>query len=172
MALLDSGACRSCVSKEFINKFKIDVIKLEGNNVKFLTAANGQALKIEGQAGVLVKLNGLTMTHTFYVVLSLSNPVILGVDWLTLNQAKLDFQHNLVSLHDGLVIANFNQIAGDRSNTLLTENYCIIPPRTEQIFNVRSSTTRFVGRLLMIEPLVYHDRTRYLLARYMRKKSR
>ena len=57
IALRDSGACRSCFSKEFIDKCKIDIAKLEGKNVKFLTAANGQALKIEGQAEVPVTLN-------------------------------------------------------------------------------------------------------------------
>ena len=124
--------------------------KLECNNVEFLTAANGQALKIERQVEFPVKLNGLTMTHTFYIVSSLSNPVILGVDWLTLNQAKLDFQHNLVGLHDGLIIANFNHTAGDLSNTIITEDYYIIPPRTEQNFIVRPSTTRFEGHLLMM----------------------
>ena len=88
---------------------------------------------------------------------------------MTLNQAKLDILHKLVSLHDDLVIANFNQIAGDFSNTLITEDFCITPPRTEQMFNVRPSTTRFEGRLLMIVPLIYHDRTRYLLARSINK---
>ena len=67
----DSGTCTTCVSREFINKCKIDIEKIEGNNVKFLTAPNGQALKIDGHAEVSVKLNGLTMTHTFYAVSSL-----------------------------------------------------------------------------------------------------
>ena len=98
-----------------------------------------------------------------------SNLVILGVHWLILNHAKLDFQHNLVSVHDGLVIASFIHTAGDLSNTLITEDFCIIPPNTELILNVRPSNTRSQGRLLMIELLVYHDRTRYLFARSISK---
>ena len=88
---------------------------------------------------------------------------------MTLNQTKLDFQHKLVNLHDGLVIANFHHIAGDLSNTLITEDLCIILPNTEQIFNVQPSNIRFEGRLLMIEPLSYHNRTRYLLERSISK---
>ena len=64
IALLDSGPCRSCIIEEFVDKCKIDIAKLEGNNVEFLRAGNGQALKIEGQPEVPVKLNGLTTTYT------------------------------------------------------------------------------------------------------------
>ena len=48
IALLDTGSCRSSVSKEFVYKCKIDITKLQDNNVKFLMVANGQALKIKG----------------------------------------------------------------------------------------------------------------------------
>ena len=86
IALLDRFACRSCVSKEFTDKCKIDILKLGGNNVKFLTVANGKALKIEGQAEVPVTLSDLAMTRTIFVIQGLSNPIILEVDWLTINR--------------------------------------------------------------------------------------
>ena len=140
--------------KILLTNGKFDITKLE--KLKFLTAADEQALKIEGQVEVLVKSNGLSMTH-IYVVSYLSYPVIVEVDWLTLNQAKLDFQNNLVTSHDDLVIASYNHIAEDLSNTLTTEDFCIIPPRTKQIFNATSSNTRIEGRLLTIEPLTCHD---------------
>ena len=130
---------------------------MSGNNLRILTAAMGQALQIEEQAEITVKLNGLARTHTFYVIQRLSSPIILILDWLTLNQATLDFQRNVASLHDGLVEVNFNHIARDLSNILITDDFCIILPRTEQAINVRPSNFRLEGRFLLIEALSYTE---------------
>ena len=69
----------------------------------------------------------------------------------------LEFRHNIVSLHNDIVMVNFNHIAQDLSNTLITDDFCIILPRTEQVIYVRQSNARLEGRLLLIETLAYHD---------------
>ena len=92
------------------------------------------------------------MSHV-YVIQGLSNAIISGLYWLTLNQATLDFQRNVVSLYNGLVTVNFNCIAKDLSNTLISDDFCIVLPKSEQIINVRSSN----ARLVLIEKLAYHD---------------
>ena len=102
-----------------------------------LTAAIGKPLKIEGQTEVTVKVNGLAMTHTIYVIQKLSNPIIVGLDWLILIQAKLDFRSNVPSLQDDIGTAILNHVVRDLSNTLITDDFCILLHRTEQVINVR-----------------------------------
>lgn len=88
------------------------------------------------------------------------------------DQATLDFQHNVVSLHDGLVAVNFNHIEQDLSNILITDEYCTMPPRTEQVINVRPSSAIREVRLLLKEALAYHDRKKYLVARSISKTNK
>ena len=59
MALLDTGASRSCISKTFADQLKINILSIE-NNDKFLTfqAANGNNLQIAGQVEISIKLSG------------------------------------------------------------------------------------------------------------------
>ena len=58
MALLDTGASRSCISKIFADQLKINILSIE-NNDKFVTlqAANGNNLQIAGQVEISIKIS-------------------------------------------------------------------------------------------------------------------
>ena len=58
MALLDTGASRSCISKTFADQLRINILSIE-NNEKFLTlqAANGNNLQIAGQVEISIKIS-------------------------------------------------------------------------------------------------------------------
>ena len=59
VALLDTGASRSCISKTFADQLKINILLIQ-NNDKFLTlqAANGNNLQIAGQVEISIKISG------------------------------------------------------------------------------------------------------------------
>ena len=99
------------------------------------------------------------MTHTIYVIQNLSNPIIVGFDWLILIQAKLDFRSYVPSLQDDIGTAILNHEKRDLSNTLITDDFRILLHKTEQVINVRPWNARIKGRLLLIEALAYHNRT-------------
>ena len=109
------------------------------------------------------------MTHTFYVIqrLKFNNP---AMNWLTLNQATVDFQRNAVSLHCGLVTVTFNHIARVLL-TLTTDDFCVILPRTEQVINVWTSNDRLEGCLMLIEALAYGVRNKFFVARSISKTT-
>ena len=57
VALLDTGASRSCISKTFADQLTLNILPTK-NNDKFLTlqAANGNNLQIAGQVEISIKL--------------------------------------------------------------------------------------------------------------------
>ena len=91
MALLDTGASRSCISKTFADQLKINILPIE-NNDKFLTlqAANGNNIQIAGQVVISFKISGCHIQHTFIVVPQLHQNLILGYDFFAMTHAVID----------------------------------------------------------------------------------
>ena len=82
VALLDTDASRSCISKAFANKLKLKISPIHENDT-FLTlhAANGNLLQIEGQVEISIKISGCHIPHTFIVLPQLHQNLILGCDF-------------------------------------------------------------------------------------------
>ena len=101
VALLDTGASRSYISKTFADQLKIDILPIQ-NNDKFLTlqAANGNNLQIAGQVEILIKISGCHITHTFIVLPQLHQNLILSCDFFPMTHAVIDLSKNLVTFYD------------------------------------------------------------------------
>ena len=56
-----------------------------------LQAVNGQSLSVIGRVNLTFKMNGLTLTHAFYVTNGLNRNFILGRDWLKANGVRMYF---------------------------------------------------------------------------------
>ena len=83
MALRDTGASRSCISKAFANKLKLKIFSINESDA-FLTlqAANGNLLQIEGQVEISIKISGCHIPHTFIVLPQLHQNLILRGDFV------------------------------------------------------------------------------------------
>ena len=79
VALLDTGASRSCSSKTFADRLKFRILPIHRNDA-FLTlqAGNGNLLQIAGQIEISVKIGGFHIPHTVIVLAQLHQNLILG----------------------------------------------------------------------------------------------
>ena len=76
---------------EFVQQLRIDP------EVKLITAS-GEPLSIIGHVQTTVQVGSLKVAHDFVVVDSLIYPVILGIDFLQVNEVVLDFTSVSVSV--------------------------------------------------------------------------
>jgi hypothetical protein len=102
-ALLDSGANHSVTSVEFLRRLKIPVQNLTDNNSMRITVADGRSITVLGKAELSVKVHGLTMPCEVLVLSQIGhNTLILGLDFLEKNKAKIDFENKIVTFFDSL----------------------------------------------------------------------
>ena len=72
-------------------ELKLQVIPPKTANAKPLLSANGSEVKTTGHTTVELYLNGLKVDHDMEVAKNLSPPFILGTDFLSKNQAGIDY---------------------------------------------------------------------------------
>lgn len=65
--------------------------KINKNQKPYLQAANGESLSVVGRVYLSFKMNGLPLSHNFYVTEGLNRCVILGRDWLKMNGVRIYF---------------------------------------------------------------------------------
>lgn len=147
-ALIDTGAQKSCISETFCRKLhlKPDQPKV-GNSRNFFTA-DGKPIRISGTVEISVKIQGLSVPFTFHVLRGLNHNLILGVDFLSTTNAKIDMSNCVISLCDDLVTTSLTK-PGDC--LLRTVAPIEIPGESEAIFSVEMS--RFLNsKCAVVEP--------------------
>jgi len=63
--LIDTGACVSCMSENFLHKLGLNIQNDSNTILDTLISADGQTLKVKGQVTATVNLQGLLVSHTF-----------------------------------------------------------------------------------------------------------
>ena len=106
LAMVDSGAFKSCISLDCTQRMRLRISPLRKNDPKRLSAADGHALVCVGTIGLTLTIQGLKIPQTFpfLVVKDLNFKMILGLDFLNATRANIDFNHNTLSICDDLVI--------------------------------------------------------------------
>lgn len=89
-ALIDTGAEVSLISRKMYNSLSFPP-KVNKNQKPYLQAANGESLSVVGRVNLSFKMNGLPLSHNFYVTEGLNRCVILGRDWLRMNGVRIYF---------------------------------------------------------------------------------
>ena len=87
-ALYDTGADISCISEKVFRQIPIDsrpemIPSLAGQEIK---SANGNFLEVKGAYMMMMRILGKNITHRIFVVRNLSEPVILGSDFIHQHQ--------------------------------------------------------------------------------------
>ena len=104
-ALIDTGAVRSLIDDHTARNLKLQVIPHAVRNAKPLLFANGSEVETTGHTLVELYLQGLKVEHRMEVAKSLSPSFILGTDFLSKNQAGIDYaiKPPMFTLFDGLI---------------------------------------------------------------------
>jgi predicted aspartyl protease len=151
MALVDTGASKSCISPAVVKRLKIQPRELSPGELQYLTAANGLKVNILGHLELSVNIKGLNILYVFLFIENLPHELLLGVDFLQIAHARIDLTTNTISFGDDLVIAQLCQ-QKETSNVLKTTTRVTIPPQSEAMLPMTISDS-FKLQLSMIEPL-------------------
>jgi len=100
-SLVDSGSPKSLMSQKLARQLNLKIYSLE--NQGSLVSASGQALKLLGKTSVSCNINGLFISHTFIVVEHIFPNLIVGTNFLSQNQAVINYRDNTLNILDGLV---------------------------------------------------------------------
>ena len=153
LALVDSGAARSCISQKFVNRLRIKVQPLQSGHPLCLSTADGSPLTLIGTVSLTFNIHGLLIPQTFAVLKRLNYNMLLGLDWLQNTQATIDFNSRTVSICDDLVVQPLishklptNVIRPTSPVQLLPQSEALLPVR------VTGHCNNFRGQYL-VEPL-------------------
>ena len=133
LALIDTGATRSCVSWDFVNmmKPKPKLSEYRGNS---LISATGTDLRPRGEITIDVNIGKTKLTDvTFTVCSRLKDTMIIGLDTLKKHRLGIFWEEDRMCLEkegdDKIVI---NSVA-EGLQSLLLKTTAILPPRTSAV---------------------------------------
>ena len=95
-ALLDSGASISCLN-EHIYKRSFKNVEITPSSYTNIVGVCGEVHRVLGQVTLPFRLDGVVLEHTFQLFEKLHHPLILGMDFLRQNKAKIDLEQGTVS---------------------------------------------------------------------------
>ena len=94
--LIDSGATISCVS-EHIYRRSFKNVEIMPSSLAHIVGVCGEVHKVLGQVTLPFRIDGVVLEHTFQLFEKLHQPLILGMDFLKRNKAKIDLEQGTVS---------------------------------------------------------------------------
>lgn len=140
-ALVDTGADISIISEKLYKKAKLHRNYPLQNSVTFARGVTGTHLKINGQTTITVEIGNFELHQLFHVTDQCSQDLILVLDFLKTQNAKIDFSEGNLILQKGTCISVVPFQRKDESfvcNISLISSVKI-PPRSEIILPVQSN---------------------------------
>jgi len=129
-SLVDSGSPKSLMSQKLARQLNLKIYPLE--NQGSLVSATGQALRLLGKTSVPCNINGLFISHTSVVVEHIFPNLIVGTDFLSQNQAVINYRNNALDILDGLVsmpLQKFHSL----DNCAVVHKNTVIPKYVKQL---------------------------------------
>ncbi len=163
IALLDTGAFKSCISGKMADKLGLvpDKSKL---TLSALQSAGGECLTITGIVQLSIKINGLVIPFDFQVIPTLSVNLILGIDFLTTTKAKIDLSTSTVTFYDDLVMSPLTTKVKNNPSIVTLSESIVIPPQCEAIIPVDIAAC-YALQPSIIEPITHFKCRRVILAK-------
>src|SRR5215469_16357444 len=163
VALIDTGACKSCINAYMLRKINVDVRPLDRNEQKLLFSADGRGLNVLGTVNLDVNLEGCISTFNFYVLENLSQGVILGSDFLNHFKCKIDCQNQVITFLNNKCQTPLLQ--GHRNQEIVgyLKRASILQPSTEYLLPIL--TKRNIRDQFFIEGLTPTPDQNFLVAR-------
>ena len=142
VGLYDTGADISCVNASVFEKIPqtLRPTAVPVSEKEQFRAAGGQQLRVKGQFNINVIVEGRNLTHNFFVIDNLNEPVIFGIDFIEKNELNYcassksfqwkgenDWSHGHLKVHK------------DQKLFPLSVNMCKVKVRTEGGANPRQN---------------------------------
>ncbi|CAC5384529.1 unnamed protein product [Mytilus coruscus] len=153
MAMVDSGATISAISADFYYANLQKTVPLEKAYL-LATGASGASLRAVGQIHVTIEIGRLSMEQTFQVFENFTHSIILGLDFLDQQKARLNFDDKTLVLQSGITeVPLTNGENNDNSICFISLiNDEVIPSRSEVIIPVQTVDKSIKSKIGIIEP--------------------
>jgi len=148
--LVDSGSVNSIMSYDLAKKLQLKLQPL--NSDCPLISASGQRLQAIGKADVNIQIKGLLVPHKFTVVAGLFPDILVGTDFLSKNNAFINYADNTVTFHDGLIVLPLQGFNSVKNCATIGTTACV-PGYSEAILPVKIPST-FKNTEVVLEPLI------------------
>ena len=165
MSLLDTGACRSLVSKSFVNRLGIPIQSLRSGDQSLLLSASNSPMPLLGRVTLPITINGFQFSADFFVLSPLAYDVILGADFLQQNKAYIDYANHTLSLFDNFIACPIVDATFKAHDSVCVATNVVLPPMTESIVPLEAPFFQGSTRSCLIEPLYTHSNCEYVTAR-------
>jgi predicted aspartyl protease len=98
-ALVDTGATISVMSNSFLEKIPSKLVSKKAPQFKSVTGVGGQVCDVKTQVELTFRVQNFNLTQSFHV-LDGHHTVILGMDFLADQKAKLNFETGTITIHN------------------------------------------------------------------------
>jgi hypothetical protein len=131
-ALIDSGAQ--------VNGMRLDVYRRTGLDRKFplqhstitnIEGVSGEKAPVVGKVILPVYIGGLRTETEFIILRKINYDIILGISFLKLNNATLQFENSVLHLQHGVTSIQLNNIKSDKPSYVTTISNISIPAYSE-----------------------------------------
>ena len=98
--LIDTGATLTMVSSKLLYAMNPKIMSLIiPTRLEAATTASGEDIKITGQIRLHFRLHDMSFDHTFYVLNDVTYWAVLGTDFLTSHQCKIDYDSHSLTVN-------------------------------------------------------------------------
>ena len=147
-ALVDTGATISCISSELLQKIHPKFLNYQESDLEFIYGVGNKQHEVTAKVANKLSINGRNFTQSFYALHN-QYSIILGMDFITANKAKLDFEKSTITLN-GL---SCKLQSPPLSSTLVNSAQdSFIPPHTAQDISV-SLAKQLISPAILLEPV-------------------
>ena len=147
-ALVDTGATISCISSELLQKIHPKFLNYQESDLEFIYGVGNKQHEVTAKVAIKLSINGRNFTQSFYALHN-QYSIILGMDFITANKAKLDFENSTITLN-GL---SCKLQSPPLSSTLVkSAQDSFIPPHTAQDISI-SLAKQLISPAILLEPV-------------------
>ena len=128
-ALVDTGATLSCIDAELLNATNHAAYLNLEPSPRHITGINNTTRPVLGETSLWLTFADVALSQHFLVVTDLGPKLILGLDFIVNNDAKLDFDSHTMTLHE----EHTAPLITDQQNTpaVVTDCLFVLPPQNE-----------------------------------------
>ncbi|GFT70886.1 retrovirus-related Pol polyprotein from transposon 412 [Trichonephila clavipes] len=128
--VVDTGANVSIIRKDLVQNSKVDIIWTPP--CVSLQTVTGDKIQVHGKANVTLRFRNIDYHRTAYIA-DITNPCILGLDFLKNNNFKLDFENsNMHSKFEDITLFGL-QTQFESKQKIIAKTKLLLSPRTECI---------------------------------------
>ena len=151
-AMLDTGAQISCMSYDVYKKSGLsEQFELQSSDLEYVLGVSGTPVKVMGTAEVPLTICKLELIQKFYIFEKFRQPIILGVDFLVKQKAKVNFENYTLEIQGGMTVAKMFSNP-QKLSLARSVNRISIPSKTAVVTKVKVKNSDSQN-LSLVEPV-------------------